>query len=196
MWTDVHPVAAIGRMSNRAGQPSGNATVGPNVTEVSGTALAVVRSSSSPRTIQSPVTLSVRVRPPLIATLSKTAPLASAAARGPVTAPVAATGEDEDLLGSSPWNPFQSRIWPASKDVSGGASWLLAGGPGRPEDAARKLAQTILQGDVSNTASAELIGYLGGKENSGWGSFSGENFEERMRAAAYLTMATPAYQLA
>ncbi|MFY9779525.1 MAG: DUF1800 domain-containing protein [Candidatus Baltobacteraceae bacterium] len=84
----------------------------------------------------------------------------------------------------------------ASKDVSGGASWLLAGGPGRPEDAARKLAQTILQGDVSNTASAELIGYLGGEGTSALGELSGENFEERMRAAAYLTMATPAYQLA
>ncbi|MGP6157876.1 MAG: DUF1800 domain-containing protein [Vulcanimicrobiaceae bacterium] len=83
-----------------------------------------------------------------------------------------------------------------SKEVGGGTNWLFAGGIGQPDDAARRLTQTILQGDVSAAAAAELAGYLGGAGTSALGALSGENFEERMRGAAYLTMATPAYQLA
>jgi uncharacterized protein (DUF1800 family) len=83
-----------------------------------------------------------------------------------------------------------------SKDLGGATNWLLAGGVTRPEDAARRLVQTILQGDVSKAAAAQLAGYLGGAGTSALGDLSGENFAERMRSAAYLTMATPAYQLA
>jgi hypothetical protein len=84
----------------------------------------------------------------------------------------------------------------ASKDVGGSGSWLFAGGPASPGEAARRLVGTILQGDVSNAAAALLADYLGGAGTSALGSLSVENFEERMRSAAYLTMATPAYQLA
>jgi hypothetical protein len=83
----------------------------------------------------------------------------------------------------------------ASNDV-GAASWLFAGGPARPEDAARRLVETILYGDASSAAAARLTAYLGGEGTSALAALSGENLEERMRSAAYLTMATPAYQLA
>jgi uncharacterized protein (DUF1800 family) len=57
------------------------------------------------------------------------------------------------------------------------------------------LTQTLLQGDVSAAASAQLIAYLEGSDASAMAGLSGENVDERVRGAAYLTMAMPAYQL-
>jgi uncharacterized protein (DUF1800 family) len=74
-------------------------------------------------------------------------------------------------------------------------NWLTQGGPPTTEAATRKLSSTILQGDASASALADLAGYLDGGGTSTNTMLSGENFEERMRGAAYLTMAMPAYQL-
>jgi uncharacterized protein (DUF1800 family) len=75
------------------------------------------------------------------------------------------------------------------------ANWLTQGGPTNANDATTKLSQTILQGDASWDALADVASYLDGKNTSAGGALSGENFEERMHGAAYLTMAMPAYQL-
>jgi uncharacterized protein (DUF1800 family) len=74
-------------------------------------------------------------------------------------------------------------------------SWLLRGGPSTARNAAQTLIGTILDGDASPAAAARLEGYLDGEGTSALARLSGENFEERMRGAAYLTMAMPAYQL-
>jgi hypothetical protein len=65
-----------------------------------------------------------------------------------------------------------------------------------PPVVARTVTDTVLQGDVSSAASARLVAYLAGTGVSALGSLSGENADERIRGAAYLTMAMPAYQLA
>ncbi|GAC1415763.1 MAG: DUF1800 domain-containing protein [Candidatus Velthaea sp.] len=64
-----------------------------------------------------------------------------------------------------------------------------------PHAAARRLTDTILLGDVSPASSARLVSYLSGSDVAVSGMLSGENFDERIRGAAYLTMAMPAYQL-
>jgi uncharacterized protein (DUF1800 family) len=74
-------------------------------------------------------------------------------------------------------------------------TWLTDGVPRSAGDATQKLAGTILQGDASPSSLADLQGYLDGRGTSTNTVLSGENFEERMRGAAYLTMAMPAYQL-
>ena len=74
-------------------------------------------------------------------------------------------------------------------------SWLTDGLPASAGVAAQRLAASILQGDASASSLADLAGYLDGKGTSTGTPLSGENFEERMRGAAYLTMAMPAYQL-
>ena len=61
--------------------------------------------------------------------------------------------------------------------------------------AAADLVQTILLGDASPLALSQLAGYLNGDGTSALGTLSGENYQERVRGAAYLTMAMPAYQL-
>ena len=83
-----------------------------------------------------------------------------------------------------------------ANNVTGPSNWLLQSGPGDASIAAKRIAGTILQGDVSPAALARLSAYLGGSESSADGALSGENFEQRMRGGAYLTMAMPAYQLA
>jgi hypothetical protein len=75
------------------------------------------------------------------------------------------------------------------------STWLTAGPPPTAKDATDKLVGTILQGDASPASSGKLEAYLDGADTSALGQLSGENFEERMRGAAYLTMAMPAYQL-
>ena len=65
-----------------------------------------------------------------------------------------------------------------------------------PKQIAYALTQTLLQGDVSPAASAQLVSYLGGAGQAALAELSGENVDERVRGAAYLTMAMPAYQLA
>jgi uncharacterized protein (DUF1800 family) len=76
-----------------------------------------------------------------------------------------------------------------------GKSWLTDSLPGNAGDAARRLSATILQGDASPSSVNGLEAYLDGSGTSTGTMLSGENFEERMRGAAYLTMAMPAYQL-
>lgn len=61
--------------------------------------------------------------------------------------------------------------------------------------AATDLVQRILNGDASPAAIAQLTGYLDGAGTSALGALSPENYEERIRGAACLTMAMPAYQL-
>jgi uncharacterized protein (DUF1800 family) len=65
-----------------------------------------------------------------------------------------------------------------------------------PANVSRALVATILQGDVSPASTANLTGYLNGNNVSALAALSGENADERIRGAAYLTMAMPAYQLA
>jgi uncharacterized protein (DUF1800 family) len=65
-----------------------------------------------------------------------------------------------------------------------------------PQLVARAVTDTILQGDVSPSAASRLVAYLGGTGEAALGALSGENADERIRGAAYLTMAMPAYQLA
>jgi uncharacterized protein (DUF1800 family) len=65
-----------------------------------------------------------------------------------------------------------------------------------PPAVARAVTDTILQGDVAPAAADRLVAYLAGTGEAALGALSGENADERVRAAAYLTMAMPAYQLA
>ncbi|MEO7038982.1 MAG: DUF1800 domain-containing protein [Candidatus Elarobacter sp.] len=65
-----------------------------------------------------------------------------------------------------------------------------------PHGVATALTQTMLQGDVSPAATAQLVAYLGGSGQAALAQLSPENVEQRVRNAAYLTMAMPAYQLA
>ncbi|MFN2461699.1 MAG: DUF1800 domain-containing protein [Candidatus Velthaea sp.] len=76
------------------------------------------------------------------------------------------------------------------------AAWLGESlGATEPETVARTLTQTLLFGDVSPASMARLVGYLNGAGVSARAAFGRENADERVRTAAYLTMAMPAYQL-
>ncbi len=75
------------------------------------------------------------------------------------------------------------------------SSWLPSV-PLQAQPAAKALIASILQGDASPLASAQLADYLNGTGESAMGMLSGENRDERVRGAAYLTMAMPAFQLA
>jgi uncharacterized protein (DUF1800 family) len=83
----------------------------------------------------------------------------------------------------------------AAPEMKQSDSWLTQGGPTSANDATFRLARTILQGDASSSSLAGVAEYLDGQGTSAGGALSGENFEERMHGAAYLTMAMPAYQL-
>ena len=65
-----------------------------------------------------------------------------------------------------------------------------------PRAVAKTLTDTMLQGDVSPSSVAQLVAYLGGTGQTELAQLSAENVDERVRNAAYLTMAMPAYQLA
>ena len=79
----------------------------------------------------------------------------------------------------------------------GGAGWLQRQLTSTdPAAVSRALTATILQGDVSASSTARLTAYLDGTSVSALAALSGENADERVRGAAYLTMAMPAYQLA
>jgi uncharacterized protein (DUF1800 family) len=82
-----------------------------------------------------------------------------------------------------------------SQMMTKGSNWLMDGPPPSARDATQKLIGTILHGDASPASAAKVQAYLDGSEASANGTLSGENYEERMRGAAYLTMAMPAYQL-
>lgn len=72
----------------------------------------------------------------------------------------------------------------------------IADVPMKASQASADLVATILQGDASASARAQLASYLNGNGTSALGMLSAENYQERVRGAAYLTMAMPAYQLA
>jgi hypothetical protein len=82
-----------------------------------------------------------------------------------------------------------------NSQVMAQSSWLPSV-PTTPQPAAAALIASILQGDASPLASAQLASYLSGAGESALGMLSGENHDERVRGAAYLTMAMPAFQLA
>ena len=65
-----------------------------------------------------------------------------------------------------------------------------------PQKVAVMLTGTMLQNDVSPAAVAQLVAYLGGSGEAALAELSPENVDQRVRSAAYLTMAMPAYQLA
>lgn len=67
--------------------------------------------------------------------------------------------------------------------------------PMNASSAASALAENILLGDVSQQDLLQLTDYLNGVNTSALGTLSAENYQERVRGAAYLTMAMPAYQL-
>jgi len=75
------------------------------------------------------------------------------------------------------------------------STWMNAL-PLQARTAANDLVAAILQGDASPLATAQLVAYLNGEGESALGMLSGENRDERVRGAAYLTMAMPAFQLA
>ena len=63
------------------------------------------------------------------------------------------------------------------------------------QKATRELIGTILLGDASPASTSKVLAYLNGVNTSALGAFNVENYDERVRGAAYLTMAMPAYQL-
>ena len=75
------------------------------------------------------------------------------------------------------------------------ASVWLHGSPLTPQDVSKRLAQTILQDDAAPASLFELQGYLSGAGSAALATLSVENYDQRLRGAAYLAMATPAYQL-
>jgi uncharacterized protein (DUF1800 family) len=79
----------------------------------------------------------------------------------------------------------------------GQAAWVQASLRSMdPASVSRALTATILQGDVSPASTAKLTAYLDGANVSERSALSMENADERVRGAAYITMAMPAYQLA
>jgi uncharacterized protein (DUF1800 family) len=76
-----------------------------------------------------------------------------------------------------------------------GKGWLADAVSTNPRDVASRLVWTILQGDASMAAYERLVAYLSGMQQAANGTLSGENVMDRVRGAAYLAMATPAYQL-
>ncbi|HTU69500.1 MAG TPA: DUF1800 domain-containing protein [Candidatus Baltobacteraceae bacterium] len=74
------------------------------------------------------------------------------------------------------------------------SSWLAAV-PLDAKRASREFIAAILQNDAPSQAYVQLIAYLDGAGTSALGALSVENYDERARGAAYLTMAMPAYQL-
>ncbi|NNM92828.1 MAG: DUF1800 family protein, partial [Candidatus Eremiobacteraeota bacterium] len=74
-------------------------------------------------------------------------------------------------------------------------SWL-ANAPTDASQAAAAMLASILQGDASASARSDLERYLDGAGSSALGTLSNENFDQRMRGGAYLTMAMPGFTLA
>ena len=87
---------------------------------------------------------------------------------------------------------FLSRV--LGSQTLAGSSWLR-GLPVASTGAARLLGDTILQGDVTPASLVELEGYLSGTGSAALATLSVENYDQRVRGAVYLAMATPAYQL-
>jgi uncharacterized protein (DUF1800 family) len=74
------------------------------------------------------------------------------------------------------------------------SSWLR-GLPVVSKSASQTISQDILQGDVAPKSLFELEAYLSGSGSAALASLSLENYDQRVSGAAYLAMATPAYQL-
>ncbi len=68
--------------------------------------------------------------------------------------------------------------------------------PMDPKPAVEMLVGQLLQGDAPSVAQTQILRYLDGSDTSALKMLNGENFQERVRGAAYLTMSLPAYQLA
>ena len=67
--------------------------------------------------------------------------------------------------------------------------------PVSPSSAAGMLGETLLQGDIAPASLVEMDRYLAGAGSAALATLSVENYGERVSGAAYLAMATPAYQL-
>ena len=83
----------------------------------------------------------------------------------------------------------------SNSPMMGNSTWLEE----IPMDANRaafELIQVLLEGDAPDVARNQLLSYLNGVSTSALKSLGAENFQERVRGAAYLTMTMPAYQLA
>lgn len=76
-----------------------------------------------------------------------------------------------------------------------GGSSTLSSLPQFSKNAAEQIAQILLQNDAAPASLYELDGYLNGVGSAAPAPLSPENFDQRTRGAAYLAMATPAYQL-
>ncbi len=74
------------------------------------------------------------------------------------------------------------------------SSWLTDL-PMNAAQATHQLVASLLANDASPASMTKLQNYLNGVNTSALGTLSAENFDERVRGAAYLTMAMPAYQL-
>ncbi len=74
------------------------------------------------------------------------------------------------------------------------SSWLRSV-PVQARSAAEMLAQSLLQSDAAPATIFDIEGYLAGAGSAALASLSGENHALRVSGAAYLAMATPAYQL-
>jgi uncharacterized protein (DUF1800 family) len=75
------------------------------------------------------------------------------------------------------------------------ATWLTQGASLDPKTLSSHIVTQVLQDDISPASRVQLDAYLSGAGTSALAMLSGENFDERIRGAVYLAMATPAYQL-
>lgn len=64
-----------------------------------------------------------------------------------------------------------------------------------PHSAAKEIVGKLLQNDAPDQAYAQIVAYLDGGNTSALKALSAENYPERVRGAAYLAAAMPAYQL-
>ena len=76
----------------------------------------------------------------------------------------------------------------------GESSWL-GGLPLASSGAARRIVETVLQGDAAPASLAELEAYLNGAGSAALAPLTAENYDQRVSGAVNLAMATPAYQL-
>jgi uncharacterized protein (DUF1800 family) len=74
------------------------------------------------------------------------------------------------------------------------SSWL-GRLPVASRNAAERVVQAVLQGDVAPASVVELEAYLSGAGSAALASLSTENYDQRISGALYLAVATPAYQL-
>jgi uncharacterized protein (DUF1800 family) len=83
----------------------------------------------------------------------------------------------------------------ANPEMMRSATWLTENVSMDAKAVASRIIDHVLQSDASQASRYKLEAYLGGAGTSALGMLSGENYDERIRGAAYLAMAMPAYQL-